>query len=196
MEGRMSVAHIESPSSATSTLRGDLRARIGWICHALRIAAVVWISWGTVWTLVSWSHKAGTLAAYGYWFSADFSGVSDARYAAALVAVFLSLAAGVPVVICIWRLVGTYLAGRVFTVDAALWLRRIGIAGIAAIVISIIARAVAASIIVGQPVSVPPRGSFVLPQDLLHLIFVGFVLALAHIFKAAAEMAEDHAQIV
>jgi len=25
---------------------------------------------------------------------------------------------------------------------------------------------------------------------------VGFVLALAHIFKAAAEMAEDHAQIV
>jgi hypothetical protein len=29
-----------------------------------------------------------------------------------------------------------------------------------------------------------------------HLIFATFVLALARIFKAAAEMAEDHAQIV
>jgi hypothetical protein len=43
---------------------------------------------------------------------------------------------------------------------------------------------------------VPSWGFFVLPQDLLHLIFAIFVLALAHIFKAAAEMADDHAQIV
>jgi len=52
---------------------------------------------------------------------------------------------------------GTYLAGRVFTRDAAYYL---------------------------------------LPQDLLHAIFAVFVFALAHIFKAAAEMAEDQAQIV
>ncbi len=190
------VIHVEPPSSAGSTLRADLRARIGWICHALRIAAVIWIGWEVVRTVVSWSDKARTLEAYGHWFSADFSGVSDARYAAAVVAVVLSLAAGVPVVICVWRLFGTYLAGRVFTVDAALWLHRIGIAGVVAIVVSVLARAIAASIIAWQPVFIPPRGSFVLPQDLLHLIFAVFVLALAHIFKAAAEMAEDHAQIV
>jgi hypothetical protein len=42
-----------------------------------------------------------------------------------------------------------------------------------------------------------PLGFFyILPQDVLHLIFVIFVLALAHIFKAAAEMADDQAQIV
>jgi hypothetical protein len=123
--------------------------------------------------------------------------VSDVRYASALVAALLfTLVAGVPVVICIWRLAGTYLSGRVFSVDAALWLRRTGIAGLAAIVVSILVRALVASIIAGQPVLIPPRGSFVLPQDLLHLIFSIFVLALAHIFKAAAEMAEDHAQIV
>jgi len=190
------VIHAETPPLATLALRADLRARIGWICHALRIAAVLWIGWAVVSTLVSWSDKARILEAYGFWFSADFTGVSDARYAAAVVAVLLSLAAGVPVVICIWRLAGTYLAGRVFTVDAALWLRRAGIAGVAAIVVSVLARAVIASIIAGQPVLIPPRGSFVLPQDLLHLIFAVFVLALAHIFKAAAEMAEDHAQIV
>src|SRR5262249_4318608 len=147
--GRMSEAatHIQPPPLAVSTLPADLRARIGWICHAVRIAAVVWIGWSTVWTLVVWSDKMRILEEYGHWFMADFSGVSNARYAVAVVAVCLSLAAGVPVVICIWRLVGTYLAGRVFTVDAALWLHWIGIAGIVAIVVSILARTVAASII-------------------------------------------------
>src|SRR5262249_58173796 len=115
---------------------------------------------------------------------------------AGVVAVLVALAGGVPVVICIWQLAGTYLAGRVFTVDAALWLRRTGIAGVAAIVVSVLMRATVASIIVGQPVLIPPRSFFVLPQDLLNLIFVMFVLGLAHIFKAAAELAEDHAQIV
>ena len=186
------VAHLETPPLASSTLR----ARIAWICHALRIGAVVWIGWGVVWTLVSWSDKTRTLKSYGFWFSADFTGVSDARYTAAVVVVLLSLSAGVPVVICIWRLAGTYLAGRVFSVDAALWLRRTGIAALAAIVVNIIARVVVANIIAGYPILIPPRGSFVVPQDLLHLIFAVFVLALAHIFKAAAEMADDHAQIV
>jgi len=191
------MTHVEPPSFARSPLRADLRARIGWICHALRIAAVLWIGWEVVSILINWSNKARVLESYGFWFSADFTGVSDVRYASALVAALLfTLVAGVPVVICIWRLAGTYLSGRVFSVDAALWLRRTGIAGLAAIVVSIFVRALVASIIVGQPVLIPPRGSFVLPQDLLHLIFSIFVLALAHIFKAAAEMAEDHAQIV
>src|SRR5215831_7209916 len=136
------VTHVETPPLATSALRADLRARIAWICHALRMAAVLWIGWGVVWTLVSWSDKARILESYGFWFSADFAGVSDARYAAAVVAVLFSLAAGVPLVICIWRLAGTYLAGRVFSVDSALWLRRTGIAGLAATVVSVLARAV------------------------------------------------------
>src|SRR5215468_6785144 len=187
------VAHLETPPLATSTLR----ARIAWICHALRIGAVVWIGWGVVWTLVSWSDKTRTLKSYGFWFSADFTGLSDARYAAAVVAVLFSLAATVPVVICIWRLAATYLAGRVFSVDAALWLRRTGIAGLAGLIVSVIARVAVASILTGRWAPMSPLGFFyILPQDVLHLTFVIFVLALAHIFKAAAEMADDQAQIV
>src|SRR5262245_46279559 len=155
------AAQIEVPSLAA---RASLRGRIGWICHALRIAAVVWIGWAVVESLVPWTDKAKILESYGHWFSADFTGVSDARYAAAVVAVLLSLAAGVPVVICIWRLAGTYLAGRVFTVEAALWLRRAGVAGVAAIVVSVLMRAVIASIIAGQLVPIPPHGFYVLPQ--------------------------------
>jgi hypothetical protein len=88
------------------------------------------------------------------------------------------------------------LAGRVFTVDAALWLRRTGMAGVAAVCVDVLARPTMLSILAGEFVLRSPRGFLLYPQDLLHLIFAAFVLALAHIFKAAAEMAEDHAQIV
>jgi hypothetical protein len=91
-----------SPFNATP-LRTGLRARISWICHALRIAAVVWIGWVMVLTFVAWSDKANILQNYGRLFSADLSDVSAARYATAIVVVILSVAAAVPVVICIWR---------------------------------------------------------------------------------------------
>src|SRR5215510_6693194 len=118
------ASHGQVPPFVATPPRPDLRARIGWICHALRIAAVVWIGWVVVITSVAWSDKARILESYGRAFAADVSDVSAARYGAAIVVVILSVAAAVPVVICIWRLASTYLAGSIFTVDAALWLRR------------------------------------------------------------------------
>jgi hypothetical protein len=189
--------HHGDPSLGFASGQTDLRARIGWICHALRIAAVLWITWSLTFVVYYWSDKAQVLRNYGQLFSADLGDVSAARYAAAFSAVMVGLAVGAVVVVCIWRLAGTYLEGRIFTVDAALWLRRTGLAGISAVIVSVLMRIVTASILVGRFVPISPRGYYyLLPQDLLHMIFAVFVFALAHIFKAAAEMAEDQAQIV
>jgi DUF2975 family protein len=175
----------------------NLRGRIAWICHALRIAAVVWIGWGTAILLYVWSDRAQVTEGWGRLFSLDLSGISDARYAAAFAVALVDLAVAAVVAACLWRLAGTYLAGRVFTVDAALWLRRTGISGFAAIAVDIVARLAVASILTGQFAPVPTRGFiYLMPQDVLHLIFAAFVFALAYIFKAAAELADDHAQIV
>jgi hypothetical protein len=190
------VATHSEVSPFPSAARFGLRERIGWICHGLRIAAVVWIGWATVMNLVYWSHKAALLKTYGQRLGLDIGDVSNARYSATLALVLLACGGGLAVTVCIWKLVGTYLAGRVFTVDAAIWLRRTGIAGIVAVGIDVVARFLVTAILSGQLMPVPSWGFFVLPQDLLHLIFAIFVLALAHIFKAAAEMADDHAQIV
>jgi len=191
------AVHHGDPSLGFASGQTDLRGRIGWICHALRIAAVLWITWNLAFVVYYWSDKAQILENYGRFFSADLGDVSAARYAAAFSAVMVSLAFGAVVVVCIWRLAGTYLAGRIFTVDAALWLRRTGLAGISAVIVSVLVRFVIASILVGQFVPISPRGFYyLLPQDLLHAIFAVFVFALAHIFKAAAEIAEDQAQIV
>ena len=184
-----------SPFNATP-LRTGLRARIAWICQALRLAAVIWVVWEFVFVVIHWSDKAAVLRNYERLFSTVLI-VSTARYAVAFGVVMVSLAVIVVIAFCLWRLAGTYLAGRVFTVDAALWLRRTAIAGLAGLIVSVIARVVVASIITGRWVPMSPLGFFyILPQDVLHLTFVIFVLALAHIFKAAAEMADDQAQIV
>lgn len=176
--------------------RSDLRGRIGWICHGLRLAALLWIAWIFVMVLITWSDRPAVLEAYRLWLGIDLTGVSASRYAVAFGLVLADLGAVATVTFCIWQLFGTYLAGRVFTIDAALWLRRTGVATIAAVIIDVLLRLLIVSLLAGQFILVPARGFFVLPQDLLHLIFGLFLLALAHIFKAAAEMAEDHAQIV
>jgi len=184
-----------SPFNATP-LRTGLRARIAWICQALRLAAVIWVVWEFVFVVIHWSDKAAVLQSYERLFSTVLI-VSTARYVVAFGVVMVSMAAIFVIAFCLWRLAGTYLAGRVFTVDAALWLRRTGIAGLAGLIVSVIARVVVASILTDRWMPMSPLGFFyILPQDVLHLTFVIFVLALAHIFKAAAEMADDQAQIV
>jgi len=183
---------------APASDQSDLRLRIGWICHALRVAAVLWIIWIVVLSVIYWSDKSQILQNYGQLFAADLSEVSAARYGAAVAAVMVSVAAAAAVVVCLWRLASTYLAGSVFTVEAALWLRRTGLAGILAVIVAVLVRIVIASVLVGQFVPIAPRRYYyyLLPEDLLDLIFATFVFALAHIFKAAAEMAEEQAQIV
>jgi hypothetical protein len=184
-------------ASAAAPGPSGLRSRIGWICHALRIAAVLWIGWGFVIVLLVWGDRARVTEGWGQLFAVDLSSISDARYAAAFAIVLADLAVAAVVAACLWRLASTYLAGRVFTVDAALWLRRTGIAGFTAIAADIVGRIAIASILTGQFVPTSARGFFyVMPQDLLHMIFAAFVFALAYIFKAAAELADDHAQIV
>jgi Protein of unknown function (DUF2975) len=195
----MSDAVHDASFAAAPGPRGpsDLRSRIGWICHALRITAVLWIGWGIAIFLIAWSDKSKITEGWGQLFSVDLSGISNARYAAAFAVAVVDLLVATVVAACLWRLSSTYLAGRVFTVEAALWLRRTGIAGFAAILVDVLARIAVASILTAQFAPTSTRGFFyVMPQDLLHLFFALFVFALAYIFKAAAELADDHAQIV
>jgi hypothetical protein len=180
------------PSSGQS----DLRRRIGWICHALRIAVVLWIGWDLANFLIVWSNKARMLETAGWVIGTDLSGVSSTRLATAFALGIVDWSIAAAVAVCIWRLFGTYLAGRVFTVDAALWLRRTALAVIAAGVGDLIIRFLSLRIVIGRFLLVPAHTTFINPQDLLHLIFGVFIFALAHVFKAAAEIAEDHAQIV
>src|SRR5262249_38729758 len=102
-------------------------------------------------------------------------------------------------VYCIWRLCGAYLAGRIFTGDAAAWLQRIGIAGLIAELVGVTARRIAWLIVTSNAeLSFNTRlfTQVFVPGDLLNVLFCLFVLAIGRILWTAVQIADDNASIV
>jgi hypothetical protein len=100
---------------------------------------------------------------------------------------------------CIWQLFGGYLRGRIFTGDAAAWVQRIGIAGLTVVAVSIVTRRIGWLILTshsGLPFGTRLFTQFVVPNDLLGVLFSLFVLAVGHVFKVAVQIADDNASIV
>lgn len=58
----MSIASTPGPENL-------LRRKIGWLCHAIRIAAVLWACWILFLVIRSWSDSAELLHNYGLLFS-------------------------------------------------------------------------------------------------------------------------------
>lgn len=174
-----------------------LRARIGWLCQALRFAALAYAAWVFVLLALHWSNADDVTRAYSHWLRADLLEVPAAQRAGGFLVHMIPW--GLTVVACwnLWTLFTGFLAGRVFTVDSALTLRRLALAGLAAVAVDMIARPLLSVLV---SVHMPPGsrhiGFFLQPNDMLNLMFLGGLLALAQVFKVAAEIAEDAAAIV
>lgn len=174
-----------------------LRARIGWLCQTLRFAALAYAVWVFVLLTLHWSNVDDVTRAYSHWLKADLLAVPAAQRAAGFLVHMVPW--GLTVLACwnLWKLFSGFLAGRVFTLDAALTLRRLALAGLAAVVVDMIARPLL-SILVS--IHMPPGsrhiGFFFQTNDMLNLMFLGGLFALAQVFKVAAEIAEEHAAIV
>ena len=99
----------------------------------------------------------------------------------------------------IWRLFGTYLEGRIFTGDAAVWMERIGIAGLITVAVGIVARRIDWLILTSHaelPFSTRLLTQFAIPSDLLGVLFSLFVLSIGYVFRTAVQIADDNASIV
>ena len=174
-----------------------LRARIGWLCQTLRFAAPAYALWVFVLLALHWSNPTDVTRAYSHWLKADLVEVPAVQRAGGFLVHMIPW--GLTVLACwnLWRLFSGFLTGRVFTLDAALTLRRLALAGFAAVVVDMAARPLL-SILVS--IHMPPGGRhigfFFQPNDMLNLMFLGGLFALAQVFKVAAEIAEDNAAIV
>jgi hypothetical protein len=193
MEMQMTDAAALPDNPQTVALRG----KIGWICHGVRFAAVVYPAW-VLWLLAGyWSDPAQIAAGYGRFLKVDLSGIARWQQGAAFAVDFVVWLFTAGACYAGWRLFSTYLRGRIFTLDAALWLRRVALLGLAAQLIAILTRPLISLIITAHL----PQGHrlvnlFLLPGDLLTLLLLAVLLALAHIFKTAAEIAGEHSQFV
>jgi len=173
-----------------------LRRRIGWICHALRLTALAYCLW-VLWLHAQfWTDEPLVVSRFGHLGvdAADLSGVQRWEGFGVSFVIWLLLAAAC---YSAWSLCSIYLSGRIFTRDAALWLRRVALFGLGAALVDIATRPLVSLIVTahkgaGQHVV----SVFMRPEDLSTLMLLATLLALAHIQKAAAEIADEHAQFV
>jgi hypothetical protein len=173
--------------------RPAFRRRIVLLSHLMRVLAVIWALWNLVTVVRSLVNvaRAPGIADVGHY----------GLFAAAVVLAATCWLLIAAVAYCVWCLFGTYLQGRIFAVSAALWMRRTGAVGLAGSLLIIVWRRFQILAATGH-IHLSTRDllfapvSIVLPTDLVRIVFCLYVFALGHIFKVAAEMAEDHARIV
>jgi hypothetical protein len=188
-----------SAKTAPSRPHDALRAKIAWLCHLTRVAALGWAVWMLVAMLRVWADPAKTAGIIGRFLNAELGVVSSSQVAwgfALQATAWIPMAA---VAYCIWRLFGTYLEGRIFTGDAAAWVKRIGIAGLTAVAVSIVIRRIEWMILTshsGLSFKTLLFTQVVVPNDLLEVLFSLFVLAIGCVFSTAVQIADDNASIV
>jgi hypothetical protein len=135
----------------------------------------------------------------GRYLNADLGAITSSQVAWGFAAQIAASIPGAAIAYCIWRLFGGYLRGRIFTGDAAAWVQRIGITGLITVAVGIVARRALWLILTshaGLPLGTRLFTQFLVPGDLLGVLFSLFVLALGHVFKAAVQIADDNASIV
>lgn len=192
----MTDVFLTPPTTANSQL-ATLRARIGWLCHALRLAAAAYCLWMLVTIASFWSDEALVVARFGNPLQVDVSGVSGAQRLAAFGVSFVIWLLLASASYSAWRLFSAYLAGRIFSSDATTWLRRLALFGLVAVLVDIAARPVVSLILTAHKAAGQHIVSvFFRPEDLSTVLLLATLLALAHIQKTAADIADEHAQFV
>lgn len=174
-----------------------LRQKIGWLCQVVRWASCFYAAW--VFWLIGrfWSDAEMVRRVYAFqtqmpltepqgWQRALGYGVNAVIWLVVVAAIF-----------AVWQLMGEYLKGRIFEPSAAIWMRRIGSFGLLAMALDVITRPLLSGL---MSLHMPQGARFISlsfqPHDLLIVLFLLAFVALAHIFKTAAELAVDHAQII
>lgn len=195
--GDFMTRSIPSPSAHSPNGQDALQKRIGWMCWLIRLASAGYAAWVLFLIVRQWSDSSLVVRQFGAWLRVDLSGIQSWQMLAGFalqLGIWALLAAAC---FSVWKLFSGYLAGRIFTLDAAILLRRIGLFGFAAQLADLITRPLLGVILSAHL----PEGSRVLalsfnPNDLLIVLFLSGFVALAEIFRAACELAADHQQIV
>jgi len=174
----------------------SLRRRIGWLCQALRFALVAYCLWVLFAIVRFWSDDALIVPRFAS-LKVDVEGMSDYQRLGAFGVSFVIWALLVAACYAGWRLFSGYLEGRIFTPDAAGWLRSLALMGLIAALVDIAARPLMSLILTAHKATGAHMVSVYLrPEDLSTLMLLATLLALAHIQKTAADIADEHAQIV
>jgi hypothetical protein len=174
-----------------------LSPQLALACHAIRLAAVVWIVWALAAILWLWSDPARVARTYGHLLKLDLAGLSATQHVGSFAILLVDWTFSALLVLFVWRLFGHFLAGRILTMDAADEMRRLGCAGIAAMVVDVAARPAVAATLSSHVAE--GSGRFDIwgqPNDLLHIMMALFIVVVASVLRTGVAIADEHRQIV
>lgn len=174
----------------------SLRARVGWLCHLARFAAVAWAFWAVLVFLRTRLPAEEYITQVAAAVDIDLALISHDGYWMAFALGLVDHGFVVAFAVAVWRLMGGYLRGDIFSAAAADRLRAVALFGFAAIAASIFLGIVSAALLTTAIFAKAPLWSWVGPTHLFYAVCCAFFLALSAIFKAAAEIADEYAQIV
>lgn len=183
-------AHTLLPHSASHS---SLQDQIRWLCQAVRYSALAYALWTFYVITTLWLDAPRVEAHYGAWLRTDLAGIEGWQRALGYgihLGIWL-LVAGC--VLATWRLFTGFLDGKIFTLEAVSLLRRLALFGLAAQIADLATRPLVTGIVTLHR---PPGGRALAitfnQNDLVLLLFLMAFVALAHIFKKAAEIAADN----
>lgn len=189
----ISSAQISSDEGRVSLLR----RRIGWLCHMLRVAAAAYCLWMLYAIVTFWNDEALVVAHFGDPLKIDVAGVTGVQRLGAFGVSFVIWLLLTAACYSGWRLFSTYLEGRIFTPASSAWLRRLALFGLIAQLIDIAGRPLVSAILTAhKEAGHRAVAVFFRPEDLSTLLLLATLLALAQIQKTAADIADEHSQIV
>jgi hypothetical protein len=174
-----------------------LQKRIGWLCHLCRTLAIGYAAW-TLWLVISfWLNAPLIERRFAALAGTEPAALSDGTRFAGFSLSMLTWLLVAATCWTAWLLFTSYLEGRIFTVASADRLRRVTLLGIGAVLFDVITRPAQLWLVTGAApdYSRAPYYYFA-PNDLALLIFLIALFAVAHIFKVAAELADENAAIL
>lgn len=192
----MTVLSDSGPLPNPAKVRA-LQQRIGWLCHLGRLLAVAYALW-TLWLTISFWLDGGMAGRrFAMIAGVPFTEVSGSVRFAGFSLSFVTWLIVAATCLTAWKLFSSYLQGRIFTAGAAGLLRQTTLFGIGAVLLDMLIRPIMVWLVAGTVPSYAKASYYYFsPHDLALLIFLISLFAIAHIFKVAAELADENAEIL
>ncbi len=186
------------PLPPTSPDQVALRQKIGALCHLVRVLGIAYGVWMLVAIVRFWRHEEWVIYTFNMRLKTNIGGVSVLQRVEAFTLDILTWLLLIGTIVGVWRLFGGFLKGSIFTVDAARRLRAIGLFGIATIAVGLACQPLKAMIVTAHLTNKPAFTDMLFfdAASLLNFTFCAMLIALAHVFKSASELASDNAGII
>ncbi len=187
---------MSTETNSISPQNISLQKKIGWVCHSFRWLIIIWLIWIFVLIILPLFDIAGNVQEINK--SPLFSSepVTNANYIANRIAYIFDICIAALIGVAGWQLMTGFLNGDIFSESAATRLKRLGQAALIATLADIIIRPIALRLLSISYFNTIPFWKYLAPNDLLYLLISGLILSLAHIYRAAAAVAEENKSFI